>query len=153
MSKLVCVHGMNKGDEFPLYEGKNVVGRAPESSVLLFDKKCSRNHCIIHKKGRHYSVEDLDSRNGTLLNGKRVTSKAKSAAFGDVIKIGKTVLVLSDKAVGSVVNQTASDVAAALQTDKFDKLLTDASMELVKTHDSHSRKSVWSKIRGLLNRN
>ncbi len=136
MSKLVCIHGMNKGDEFPVHEGRNVLGRA-ESNIVLFDKKCSRQHCALYKRGNHYSVEDLESRNGTLLNCKPLIGKPKSCKFGDQIKIGKTVLVLSDKGIGGLIQQTASDVAAELQSNKFGKLMTDASSNL-KRPDNHT---------------
>lgn len=130
MSKLVCVSGMNKEDEFPLTEGATIVGRAPECAVVLFDKKCSRKHCQIFKKGNYFAVEDLESRHGTLLNGKPVT-KRQSAAYGDKIQIGRTILLLSDRAFGNLVEQTASDVAADLQGKGFDKLIDSAAADVI----------------------
>ncbi len=69
MPKLVCVHGMNEGDEFILNEGPNTIGRARDCRIVLFDKKSSRQHCQIIRKGDSYFIEDLDSRHGTVVNG------------------------------------------------------------------------------------
>ncbi|MCF7854654.1 MAG: FHA domain-containing protein [Candidatus Pacebacteria bacterium] len=138
MSKLTCIHGLNKGDEFPVHEGKNVIGRASDAGIVLFDKKCSRNHCMIVKKGNHYSIADCDSTNGTKLNGKTIGSNAKTCKFGDKIRIGKTVLILSDKAIGNFVQQTASDVAADLQKRKYGTLLSAAAVGVQRSHNDHN---------------
>jgi len=155
MAKLVCVSGMNKGDEFPLHEGKNVVGRGSENKVVLFDKKCSREHCIIHKKGRHYSVQDLDSSNGTLLGGKRVPrNKYISLEPGDWIKIGETKMHLSERCVGNVIEQTATDAAADLQGKKYDKLIREASQKLKKPNlKSSKEKGIRAWLSKLLKKN
>ena len=152
MSKLICVHGLNKGDEFTLHEGRNVIGRGADASIVLFDKKCSRNHCVIVKKGKHYSVADCDSTNGTKLNGKALTENAKSCKFGDRIRIGKTVLVLSGKAIGDFIQQTASDVAADLQKSKYEKLLTDAAVGVRRSHNQNEdhKNGILQKLRSLL---
>lgn len=135
-----------------------MIGRGNECGILLFDQKCSRAHCQIIRKGRHYAVEDLDSRNGTLLNDKRIKSgKAISLSVGDQIRIGKTVLLFSDKGMGGVVEQTASDVAADLQRSKFSRLMTDASVKatsaLMETQASlQKRRGLISRIGAFLKR-
>lgn len=136
MSKLICIKGMNKGDQFTLHEGRNIIGRDNKANILLFDKQSSREHCVVVKKGRHYSVQDLTSRNGTFLNKKKMDGKPSSLRVGDKIKIGRTVLLLSEKAVGGLIDQTASDVAADLQNRRFGKLLNSASRDIV-THHEH----------------
>ena len=135
MSKLICLKGMNKGDQFILHEGKNVIGRDREANIMLFDKQASRQHCIVVKKGRHYSVQDLESRNGTFLNKKPLAGKPLSLGIGDKIKIGKTVLQLSEKGVGGLIDQTANDVAADLQNRRFGRLLNRATMDVVGHQD------------------
>lgn len=148
MSKLACIKGDNKGDEFVLEEGVNVIGRTSDCRVTLFDKKCSRAHCHLHKRGKYYSVEDLDSTNGTYLNGKALTpSKNVSLAMGDCIQIGKTVLQLSDKPMGNLVTQAAVDVAADMQSTQFDKLLSSAAKDLSKHPDSKDKRSFVQRFR------
>jgi len=132
MAKLVCVYGMNKGDEFPLREGTNVVGRAQDANVILFDKKCSRSHCMILKKGSYFTIEDTGSRHGTFVNGKLVT-KRRSVSYGDKVKLGRTLLLLSDKPLGTLMDQTVVDAAADLQTKEFDHLIDSAAADVYKT--------------------
>lgn len=139
MSKLVCTAGMNRGDEFPLSEGTNLVGRnKDECQIALFDKKCSRVHCQIIKKGGYYAIEDLNSRNGTYVNGKPLTKKSPIKP-GDHVHIGKSIFVLSEKAVGGLLQQTATEVAAELQDKRFDKLMGAASRDAVHHVEEHER--------------
>ena len=132
MAKLVCVVGMNKDDEFPLVEGATVIGRSPECNIVLFDKKCSRRHCQVYKKGSYYALEDLQSKHGTRLNGQPV-DKRQSLGLGDKIQIGKSTLLLSDKALGDIVSQTAADAAADLQDKGYGKLMGSTVKE-IKSH-------------------
>lgn len=133
MSKLICVVGMNKDDEFPLREGSNLLGRSPEADIVLFDKKCSRRQCQIFKKGSYYAIEDLQSKHGTKVNGKDL-SKRQSLKLGDKVQLGRTTLVLSDRAVGDIVSQTAADAAADLQGGRYDKLIGSAARDVVASH-------------------
>jgi len=150
MSKLTCIHGLNQDDEFTLHEGKNIIGRAGDCQVVLFDKKCSRHHCAVIKRGQHYAIEDLASTNGTLLNGKTLKKIPKSFKLDDKIKIGKTVLVLSAKAIGGVLDQTASDAAEDLQQSQFGKLLTDAAVKVTRSHGKPQQVGVTGFFKSLL---
>jgi pSer/pThr/pTyr-binding forkhead associated (FHA) protein len=58
--------------------------------ILLGDEEASAEHCQIQRSGNTYHLIDLNSTNGTYLNGKRI-AKAKLAE-GDVIAIGKLSL-------------------------------------------------------------
>jgi serine phosphatase RsbU (regulator of sigma subunit) len=52
------------------------IGRAPESNLILRDSRASRSHARIFTEGNAYWVEDLRSRHGTFVNGKRVSRQA-----------------------------------------------------------------------------
>ena len=150
MPKLVCTNGLNKDDEFQLGEGATIIGRAADCNIILFDKKCSRRHCQVYKKGNYYAVEDLESRHGTLVNSKPVKGRT-SLGVGDKIRIGGTTLILSNKAVGNIVDQTASDVAADLQGKKFDKLFGTAAADVRSSMERHHEKppGLKEKLRSL----
>jgi pSer/pThr/pTyr-binding forkhead associated (FHA) protein/tetratricopeptide (TPR) repeat protein len=64
-----------------------VIGRGKECDVVLNDKKSSRKNTIIAKVGNRYVVRDLDSSNGTYVNGESVKERELSA--DDVIRIGE----------------------------------------------------------------
>ncbi len=152
MAKLVCLGGMNKRDQFPLHEGKNVVGRADDCQIKLFDKKCSRQHCVIYKKDNHYSIMDLDSRNGTEVNEKKTPpQKAVPMKPGDIIHLGNTYCKLSERPLGGRVDQEATDVAAEMQGRKFDRLMENATKGFRKTSDREENtvtqviRSFWPK--------
>jgi adenylate cyclase len=69
------------------------MGRAPTNTVVIADTKVSRNHAVIHPQGTHdYMLVDLGSRNGTLVNGRRVTQPTR-LRDGDRIKLGEVVLL------------------------------------------------------------
>ncbi len=70
-----------------------VVGRSSSSDLPLPDRFLSRHHARLFRDGDRYLVEDLRSRNGTLLNGRAVTVPTPIGP-GDVIRISGTVLTV-----------------------------------------------------------
>jgi pSer/pThr/pTyr-binding forkhead associated (FHA) protein len=68
-----------------------VIGRAPESDVVAQDPGISRRHARIALEGEVYVIHDLGSRNGTIVNGRRV--RAATLGDGDVVHLGRVELV------------------------------------------------------------
>jgi Nif-specific regulatory protein len=62
------------------------VGRAPTNQIVVKDERCSRYHAEIFSSQGQWTLRDLDSRNGTLLNGHKVTGDV-TLSEGDVIRI------------------------------------------------------------------
>lgn len=81
-------YGMN-GAEFVLTDGTRL-GRGMKNDVVLPDPYASNRHAVIHLRNGQYWLEDLDSRNGTFLNGVRLTRPAV-LAHGDQIRIGDII--------------------------------------------------------------
>ena len=67
------------------------IGRTPDNSVSLDNKGVSSHHAIITQKENTYFIEDINSTNGTFVNGQRVTLK-QPLSFGDSIDICKHTL-------------------------------------------------------------
>ena len=67
--------------------GRNEVGREEECDVFLNDASVSRHHARISVETAAVNVEDLDSKNGTQVNGKRI-SKPTPVMDGDTITFG-----------------------------------------------------------------
>ena len=67
---LIC-----EGRRYPLFEGKNPVGRADDGSVVLDDGTVSRRHAVISIIDGEMWIEDLDSTNGTYVDQQRVSRK------------------------------------------------------------------------------
>jgi len=76
-----------------------VVGREPGCDVLVADARVSRRHCVVDVADGVPHVRDLDSSNGTVLNGTRVA--ASTLGCGDVLALGDTELVVDAVSEGA----------------------------------------------------
>ena len=90
---LVAYAGAALGRVFPLAAGQVIVGRAPDSGLPLLDGEVSRQHARFRVDEGRVLVEDLDSTNGTRVNGNLVRGLAELRP-GDRIAIGGHVLKL-----------------------------------------------------------
>lgn len=75
------------GQTVALAEGTHTIGRDPGASLWIDSALVSRRHARIVVLNGHVTIEDLGSRNGTLLNGDRLTA-ASSLKDGDEIELG-----------------------------------------------------------------
>ena len=74
--------------EYALTTGaKLAIGRHPASEIVLDDMAVSRHHATIEVQGQQLLVFDHRSKNGIIVNGKRVESA--QLKHGDVVRIGK----------------------------------------------------------------
>ncbi len=73
---------------------ETVIGRDRDCLVCVPDGKASRRHARVHQKDGKWFVEDLGSKNGTFVDGVRL-SRPQEMAPGSAIKIGATVLLLA----------------------------------------------------------
>jgi len=85
--RLVAVFGPLKGSVV-LVSAELTVGRHPSNEVYLEDELVSRRHCSVVFQGGRICIRDLQSRNGTFVNGTAVSDK--SLEHGDRIRIGHT---------------------------------------------------------------
>ncbi len=89
---LVIREGSKWTDVFRLVDGESItVGRAPTNAIVCKDERCSRNHAEVFQSQGQWTLRDLDSRNGTLVDGKRIQSDYPLQA-GDVVRIGNSQL-------------------------------------------------------------
>ena len=79
--------------EFPLHDGDNLIGRDPAAEVSLDDPSVSRHHARLAVDGIAARLEDLRSKNGTFLRGKRLKTAAELLRDGDTIRLGAVALV------------------------------------------------------------
>lgn len=76
-----------EGHEVQLRPGENVLGREPEAALWIDDASVSRRHARIVVGGDGATLEDLGSKNGTKLRGKKI-GEAEPLADRDVIHVG-----------------------------------------------------------------
>jgi DNA-binding winged helix-turn-helix (wHTH) protein len=74
-----------------LTEGENILGRAPDAAVWIDAPGVSRHHARIRIDGRSATVEDLGSKNGTFLQGRRVLGPSP-LDDGSQIRLGSYVV-------------------------------------------------------------
>ena len=88
---LVVTSGDRKGERFDIRGDEADVGRGNDCEVVIDHETVSGRHAKIRNEGGKYVLYDLASRNGTLLNGKKI-SKAQ-LRDGDEITLGEMKMV------------------------------------------------------------
>lgn len=88
------ISGRYQGGEFPLSAGRDLlIGRAPDVDLVLAEDMVSRRHArILANSDDGFAIEDLDSTNGTFVNGEKV--QRAGLRQGDRILIGTSILKL-----------------------------------------------------------
>ena len=93
---LVIREGSKWTDVFRLLQGESVtIGRAPTNRIVVKDERCSRNHSEVFPSKGEWILRDLESRNGTTVNGEKVTAD-HSLVPGDIIRVGSACLAFVD---------------------------------------------------------
>lgn len=90
---LVILSGVEKGKKILLMARVTLVGRAVKCNVQIKDPMVSSVHGEIILENNCYLLKDLDSSNGTLLNGRRI--KSSPLKNGDKITLGSTDLIFT----------------------------------------------------------
>jgi len=90
MPEFRVVTGYGKGFKYTITEEVITIGRSKDNHIVLFDHTASRRHAKVRKTPDGYLLMDLDSHNGTLVNGSRVTSRI--LRHNDLVEIGTSVL-------------------------------------------------------------
>ncbi len=99
MAKLL-VQESNGAREFELMDLEVNIGRELDNTLRLSDPSISRHHAVIRQGKDGYTIEDLQSSNGVLLNGARVPSAP--LRDGDRITLGQMQLTFVDSPVSAL---------------------------------------------------
>ena len=91
MAKLIVQSGPNQGAIYELSDEPMILGRDLSCGVHIAGGNVSRRHARIERKGSRWTLADLESRNGTQVNGKRVAEQALSSL--DEIVLGSVQLL------------------------------------------------------------
>lgn len=93
MPSLFVVQGRDQGTRFELRESISFLGRDSENDFQLHDTEVSRKHAEITIKGDRVAVRDLNSSNGTYVNGKAVQQAVLRS--GDQVQVGRSLLLFT----------------------------------------------------------
>ncbi len=75
MAFLTLAQGVEPGKRFDLANAESVIGRSGDCAIALDVAAVSRRHAVVHAEDGRFFVEDLGSRNGTLVNGQKIVGK------------------------------------------------------------------------------
>ena len=89
---ITVLTGTATGRMFELGQGPTIVGRDPKAAIQLIDDGVSRHHAQIRNDGQLLWVADLGSRNGTYVNGVRITGETV-LNDGDKLQVGRAIVL------------------------------------------------------------
>ena len=98
------------GEVHPLLDTEYFIGRDSANTIVLSDVSVSSRHARIVKSTDGFTIEDLKSRNGTFVNGERVTD-TRALEDNDVVRFGRVVLtfnVATETVAGEVTSPGAN---------------------------------------------
>lgn len=87
---LVALNGSLKGHDFRIRDGKNVIGTAADTDIVLTDQYMSARHAVIRHEEGMFVLVDLDSTNGTYVNDQRISKE--ELIDNDRVRLGRTEL-------------------------------------------------------------
>lgn len=122
MAKLTIIHEDKNINEVPLSRGQIVIGRKPNNDIIINMKEVSSTHAKLFNYGGQYFIQDLDSLNGTYVNGKKINKHRLND--GDKIVIGYYTLLFrvdsSDNAVNCAVKQLPTGETVLVEKNDTD---------------------------------
>ncbi len=119
MPKLVVLSEGLTGKTFELKEAKSTVGRVEDNLFHIPEPSVSSHHCEILLNGNNVVVKDLNSTNGTFINGEKVTEAPLKA--GQILRLGQIEMRLETGAPGEAKKQPL-DQTRVIQGVKLDDL-------------------------------
>jgi ABC transport system ATP-binding/permease protein len=102
MWKLTIEDDEGKQTGLPLAHEEYALGRAEANSIRLTDRNVSRQHATLSKNAQGWVIRDLDSYNGTYVNGVRVNGE-QHLRHGDLVQLGDYRIELVDEALTSAI--------------------------------------------------
>src|SRR3989338_7153536 len=93
MYKLKILQGLEEPKEFILDEGTHILGRGTECNIVIHSSVVYKKHAIITVNHHKVMIEDLESKNGTFVNG--IMVQKKELKLGDRISFQNIVLELT----------------------------------------------------------
>ena len=139
---LTVLTGTSSGQLYKLQKGNTILGRATNAEVRLGDDGVSRHHARLRLETDGPYIEDLESRNGTYVNGTKIDSACK-LADGDKIQIGRTTVVrfayhddLDESFHENLMSSALRDPLTKLFNKRYFLDRLDSELKFAKRHDT-----------------
>ncbi len=133
MAQIYILQGPDKGKAFQLGEDYGLIGR-DSPSIAITDTSVSRRHAELIEQDDRWFLKDLDSANGTYLNGVKI-DQSSEIRVGDQIRCGSTILVFGSS-VESVFRAEPQEVQLDPHEHKIDSTIMESmpgESDLVRT--------------------
>jgi two-component system NtrC family sensor kinase len=125
---LFVIRGSDQGTRFELEEPAVGLGRDSSNAVQVHDTEVSRQHAEIRRADGGYLIADLDSSNGTFVNGQRI--RQHRLASGDQVQVGGTLMLFTRPAEESEHDPADQiDIASDQQTGDESHIVHSVSQE------------------------
>lgn len=100
MNRLTVIAGLNQGKIFDIRKGRMSIGRTPDNDLQIDDPSISRRHAEIVADDEHAVIRDLESTNGTMVDGQLLTQgyelkPGNIITFGDINVSFETVTAVA----------------------------------------------------------
>jgi hypothetical protein len=147
IAKLIVASGKSAGRTIAIKRNKLLIGRAEQCDVRPLSEEVSRRHCAITVGPAEVWVEDLGSRNGTLVNGVKITERTK-VVDGDIVTVGSLELRVSCAAPAPQGGGSEDDVSRWLMADDQPAGMSDTTRSLTAGPDDSASDADTSNIHG-----
>lgn len=139
---LTVLNGAASGQVFKVARGASLIGRSPNVAIRIHDEAASRNHAEIRNDGDSVFVTDLNSRNGTYINGERLVG-TKQLAEGDKLQIGRTTILrfahhdeIDDSFHQDLVSSALRDPLTKLYNKRYLMERLDSELKFARRHET-----------------
>ncbi len=94
------VHALVRGEDHSWVvdlhdEQELLIGRSPTAAIRIDSPRVSRRHALLCRRDALLTIEDLDSHNGTIVNGVKLRASKQHLVTGDVVSIGNAEIVIA----------------------------------------------------------
>jgi adenylate cyclase len=127
MAELLVATGVSAGTVFFLMKDPTVIGRSEGCDVIIADPWISSRHALVERRGDETWLVDLDSRNGTFVDGRRI--REARVADGARVSFGRTTGTIRGGARAAPGAARIPQGASAVYLDDVERMVSDTSAE------------------------
>ncbi|MBN1105959.1 MAG: FHA domain-containing protein [Deltaproteobacteria bacterium] len=138
MTTLHVIGGPDIGRSFQIEKEEIYIGRSPENEVQIKDRFVSRKHLKIRKKDRRYYLQDLESKNGTFVDGNWIRPGSEvGVEEGTPVVMGMSVICLGNTCSEDILSVLDAVARPGLESEPDEPvqdrpMTTQKNMELLR---------------------